>query len=480
MADLSKIRLNGTVYNFKDSYARNLPLATTTSNGLMAATDKQVIDNLNPNVTVNITDWYDSDLEVINAKQANALDFEIKEPPHISSQIRTSNLLNVDSYTPGLYIGANGATASNANDKLGEFIPVTPGQDIYYTGIVGQTNSSSINRRLHVYTANQTWIKQLSFASSLHIGDNWSTHGVIPSNGAYIRVSWGSNDVNVMLSVGAPVKYEPYYLTPFEPLSSISFQLANNSEMENANTYTINIPSNIGDVYSCNINPIEGKLYLTSGHISSYNDEILPGRWWSDRDTYSEESSPTLGAEVVYELDSNNITEYDIVSINIPLFYHCNHFHVNSGEIIKFSYYAETFALSHLTITNGITFGDNQITENTVNGWNHAADLIDTKAPIESPVFTGNASSITTVPTANSDRIATTAFVQRKFSDIIANNENTGKATTNYNIGDYITVNGTLYKVISAIPNGATISVGTNVQVTTVTDELKLLFSLIV
>ena len=483
MADLSKVRLNGTVYNFKDAEARllieTLPLATTSTNGLMSATDKQVIDNLNPNVTINITDWYNSDLEIINAKQLNALGLEIKEIPHISSQIRTNNLLDANSYTPGFYIGSNGANSSNANDKLGDFIPVSPGQDIYYTGIVGPTNSSSINRRLHVYNSNQTWIKQLNYAGNLHIGDHWSAHGVIPSNGAYIRVSWGSNDTNIMLSVGAPTKYEPYYLTPFESITSTVFQLANNSAMENATTYTINVPTNIGNVYGYNINPIEGKLYLTTGHIASYNNETLPGLWWSDRDVYSAESSPTIGAEVIYELNSNDIVEYNITPIDIPLFYHTNYLHINHGEIVNFSYYAETFAVSHLTISNGITFGDNQITESSISGWNHAADLIDTKAPIESPVFTGNASSVTTVPTANSDRIATTAFVQRKFSDIVATNEITGKATTNYSVGDYLTINGTLYKVTAAISTGATITVGTNVQVTTIADELKLLFSLI-
>lgn len=483
MADLSKVRLNGTVYNFKDAEARllieTLPLATISTNGLMSATDKQVIDNLNPNVTINITDWYNSDLDIINAKQLNALGLEIKEMPHISSQIRTSNLIDANSYTPGFYIGSNGTNSSNANDKLGDFIPVSPGQDIYYTGTVGPTNSSSINRRLHVYNSNQTWIKQLSYAGNLHIGDNWSAHGVIPSNGAYIRVSWGSNDTNIMLSVGAPTKYEPYYLTPFEPITSTVFQLANNSAMENATTYTINVPTNIGNVYGYNINPIEGKLYLTTGHIASYNNETLPGLWWSDRDVYNAESSPTIGAEVVYELSSNDIVEYNITPIDIPLFYHTNYLHINHGEIVNFSYYAETFAVSHLTISNGITFGDNQITESTITGWNHAADLIDTKAPIESPIFTGNASSVTTVPTANSDRIATTAFVQRKFNDIVATNEITGKATTNHNVGDYLTINGTLYKVTAAISTGATITVGTNVQVTTIADELKLLFSLI-
>ena len=484
MADLSKVRLNGTVYNFKDAEARllieTLPLATTSTNGLMSATDKQVIDNLNPNVTINITDWYNSDLEIINAKQLNALGLEIKETPHISSQIRTNNLIDANSYTPGFYISSNGVNSSNANDKLGDFIPVSPGQDIYYTGTIGPTNSSSINRRLHVYNSNQTWIKQLSYAGNLHIGDNWSAHGVIPSNGAYIRVSWGSNDTNVMLSVGAPTKYEPYYLTPFEPITSTVFQLANNSAMENATTYTINVPANIGNVYGYNINPIEGKLYLTTGHIASYNNETLPGLWWSDRDVYNAESSPTIGAEVVYELSSNDIVEYNITPIDIPLFYHTNCLHINHGEIVNFSYYAETFAVSHLTISNGITFGDNQITESSITGWNYAADNIDLKANIHSPVLTGTPLSTTPTITTNSDRIATTAYTNHMFGSIVAPDEaNNGKASKNYSVDEFLIFQGKLYKVTTAIAQNTTLTPGTNIAATDVATELNLLRSLI-
>ena len=162
MADLSKIKLNGITYNFKDAQARadllNVtapPLATATNDGLMSATDKQMLDNMNPNISVTISDIYASETHIINAKQENMVDLEIIESPHISQQIRTSNLLNVDNFTPGFYIGSNGTLSSNANDHVGDFIPVSPGDNIYYTGIIGPTNSSSINRRLHVYDATQ-------------------------------------------------------------------------------------------------------------------------------------------------------------------------------------------------------------------------------------------------------------------------------------------------------------------------------------
>ncbi len=192
MADLSKIKLNGVEYNLKDTIARNAispSLATETTDGLLAASDKRLLNNLNPNIITTLSEINSSEFQIINAKEENILSMTITAEPIIESQIRTSNLLNVDEYTPGFYIGSNGQLANNANDRVGDFIPVSPGDDIYYTGIIGPTNSSSINRRLHVYNSSKTWIKQLSFAGSLKIGDNWSTHGVVPANGAYVRVS---------------------------------------------------------------------------------------------------------------------------------------------------------------------------------------------------------------------------------------------------------------------------------------------------
>ena len=193
MADLSKIKLNGIEYNLKDTVARNAvspPLATQNNDGLLSASDKRLLDNLNPNVVATLSNINTSECQIINAKEENILNMKIIAEPIIESQNRTNNLLNVDEYTAGFYIGSNGTLSNNANDRVGEFIPVSPGDDIYYTGIIGPTNSSSINRRLHVYTANQTWIKQLSFAGSLRVGNDWSTSGVIPANGAYVRVSW--------------------------------------------------------------------------------------------------------------------------------------------------------------------------------------------------------------------------------------------------------------------------------------------------
>ncbi len=383
MADLSKIRLNGTVYNFKDKVARDsLSIATSTSNGLMSAIDKQRLDSLNPNMSITIADLYQNETHIINAKQENLVDLEIIETPHISEQVRTSNLLNVNETFGNSYIGSNGAINSSNSDLLGDFIPVSPGDDIYYTGHVGETTVSSVNRRLHVYTANKTWIKQINAHTSLRVGQNWSTHGTIPSNGAYVRVSWGTTDTNVMISVGSPVKYEPYYITPFSAITTASFQLASNEDYTDAITYSITTPTAAGSLYSFKYNPILGKLYATTGHIASYNGETLPGGWISDRDIYEEGTTPSTGAEVVYNLNEEDIVEYNISPLTIPLFYHVNYFLVENGIIKSFTYYAETFRVEHLTIGAGATFGETDFFENDIIKWKDAADKIDLKADI--------------------------------------------------------------------------------------------------
>ena len=490
MADLSKVRLNGVTYNFKDAQAREaieaisedaisaIPLATSTTNGLMSATDKQIMDNMNPNISITISDIYASETHVINAKQEDMVDLEIIEQPHISEQIRTINLLDVNTFTPGFYIGSNGQLSSNTNDHVGDFIPVSPGDDIYYTGIIGPTNSSSINRRLHVYDANQKWIKQLSFAGSLKVGDHWTTHGVVPSNGAYVRVSWGVEDINVMISIGAPDKYWPYYITPFSSISSASFQLSPDDTYTNATIYTVTVPAAAGNLYGFRYKPIAGKLYAITGHIASYNGETLPATgWYSDRDTYAEGKTPSIGAEVIYQLEDEDVIEYDITPQTIPMFFHINYIKTDTGVIVSFSYYAETFGVSHITISNGATIGNTDIFESDIQGWNHAAELIDDKANLVSPAFTGNATAPTLGVTAVSDRIATTLFTQRLLGSLIAPLQESNKATKNYEIGEYLIFGGVLYKVTAAIAANETITPGTNIEATTVMAEIVSLLS---
>lgn len=55
-------------------------------------------------------------------------------------------------------------------------------------------------------------------------------------------------------------------------------------------------------VYGGMLNVLTGALTITHGYIASYDGESLPGAWISDRDVYAPGTTPTTGAQVVYQL----------------------------------------------------------------------------------------------------------------------------------------------------------------------------------
>ena len=82
-----------------------------------------------------------------------------------------------------------------------------------------------------------------------------------------------------------------------------------------AKTYSINWSENAEPIYGGYIDVISGQLVKTYDFIQSYNGETLPGHWYSDRDVYIENTTPTIGAQVVYELNEPVI--YQLEPINI-------------------------------------------------------------------------------------------------------------------------------------------------------------------
>ena len=65
----------------------------------------------------------------------------------------------------------------------------------------------------------------------------------------------------------------------------------------------------------CGANSASCILTVTHGYIASYAGETLPGAWISDRDVYAAGSTPTSGAQVVYELDS---ADYQTYPLTVP------------------------------------------------------------------------------------------------------------------------------------------------------------------
>ena len=61
---------------------------------------------------------------------------------------------------------------------------------------------------------------------------------------------------------------------------------------------------------------LEGKLYEHWAEIASYAGETLPGEWLSDRDSYSDSKNPTIGAQVVYRVATENVQDVNVFPFN--------------------------------------------------------------------------------------------------------------------------------------------------------------------
>ena len=101
----------------------------------------------------------------------------------------------------------------------------------------------------------------------------------------YVRIVKNNNDVtNVMIRLPSDTEaYEPY----------------------TGNQISVNWEDEAGTIYGGTITlNSDGSADVVSamGNIASYDGETLPGTWISSMDVYAEGSTPTTGAQVVYEL----------------------------------------------------------------------------------------------------------------------------------------------------------------------------------
>lgn len=66
--------------------------------------------------------------------------------------------------------------------------------------------------------------------------------------------------------------------------------------------YSVEWQTEAGTVYGGTVDVTTGVLTVTHANIASYDGETLSGVWISSMDVYAEGSTPTTGAQVVYEL----------------------------------------------------------------------------------------------------------------------------------------------------------------------------------
>ena len=174
-------------------------------------------------------------------------------------------------------------------------------------------------------------------------------------------------------------------------------------------TYSVTFPSSAGTVYGGTLDVTNGTLTVTHGQISSYNGETLPGAWISDRDVYTAGTTPTTGAQVVYELAEPVV--YQLTPEQVETLLGVNNIWADCGSV-EVTYCADaTIAYEHL---------DHETAKKSM----------------------------------------------------LARVEDGMTATQNYTTGDLLIVEDTLYRVTAAIPNGGAITLGTNVTATTMAAEI--------
>ena len=99
-------------------------------------------------------------------------------------------------------------------------------------------------------------------------------------------------------------------------------------EKANRQDYTITFPATL---YGGYVDFTNGLIVQEWENISSYDNEVLPGEWISDRDVYSPGASPTVGAHVVYKLA--NPISYDATPQQIMSLKGRNNVWSNQGNV---------------------------------------------------------------------------------------------------------------------------------------------------
>lgn len=132
--------------------------------------------------------------------------------------------------------------------------------------------------------------------------------------------------------------YAPYSnICPISGWSAVDVTVADDiTDPTIENVYTIDLD---GTRYGGTLDVVSGVLTVDRGYIASYNGETLPSTWISDRDVYVEGTSPTTGAQVVYELATP--TTIQLTPTAIKSLTDTNNLSADTGDVVEASYWEE-------------------------------------------------------------------------------------------------------------------------------------------
>lgn len=213
-------------------------------------------------------------------------------------------------YNNGVFVyAADGVCCKNK-------IPIKPNTTLYYV----KNFDITTNFYYTFYDKNGDFLRVSGYDGSGRIAKSSSGAISVPSGAYFMTFNMGSG-------YGATYKND---ISINYPSTDTSYHAYNGS------TITLDLD---GTRYGGKVDLVSGVMTLTDGFIASYNGEVLPSTWISDRDVYAEGTTPTTGAEVCYKLATPltiQLTPTVVKSLR-----GMNNVYADSGNILDLSYLAK-------------------------------------------------------------------------------------------------------------------------------------------
>ena len=229
--------------------------------------------------------------------------------------------------------GANSSSSVTLRSK--NYIPVDPGATYCFSG----PNSKAIY--VYFYDSGKAYINAYI---TVHAPSTFT----VPSGCSYIRFAYTyyiqdyttyNNDIAINYP-STVTTYSPYSnICPITGRTGVSVYVGPTQDQQDATTYAVDWTSQAGTVYGGTLDVVTGLLTVDRASISIYAGETLPGAWISDRDVYAPGTSPTTGAQVVYEL-ATPLT-YQLTAQEVQMLLGENYVWSSSGDTVSVTYYAE-------------------------------------------------------------------------------------------------------------------------------------------
>ena len=182
------------------------------------------------------------------------------------------NFFDKSTVTNGRIINGGGNDVSFTGWNVSDYIPVKEGAEFYLYGLITHPNTNQDN--FIFFNASKT---KIGFANV----KTWEYPLTIPSGAKFVKCTCSDTDLN-----------------------TAQFSLTNNAPYEayNGTTYAVSWQDEAGTVYGGVLDVTNGTLTVTHDNIASYNGESINEPWLSSMDVYAPNTSPTIGAQVVYPL----------------------------------------------------------------------------------------------------------------------------------------------------------------------------------